>query len=51
MNRLRPLRIFLIQSIHEAAVSLSVAHPALFRPVEKCRLQTAQGIKTGEFRP
>jgi uncharacterized Zn-finger protein len=30
MNRLRPLRIFLIQSIHEAAVSLYVARSALF---------------------
>jgi hypothetical protein len=39
------LRIFLIQSIHEAAVSLCVTHTALFLPVEECRLQTAQGIK------
>jgi hypothetical protein len=30
MNRLRPLRIFLIQSIHEAAASLYVAHSTLF---------------------
>ncbi len=30
MNRLRLLRLFLPQSIHEAAVSLYVAHSALF---------------------
>jgi hypothetical protein len=30
MKRLRPLRIFLIQSIHQVAVSLHVAHSALF---------------------
>jgi hypothetical protein len=29
MNRFRPLRIFLIQSIHQAAVSLCIAHSAL----------------------
>jgi hypothetical protein len=30
MNWLRPLQIFLIQSIHEAAVSLCVTHSTLF---------------------
>jgi hypothetical protein len=30
MNRLRPLRLFLPQSIHEATVSPYVAHSALF---------------------
>jgi catechol 2,3-dioxygenase-like lactoylglutathione lyase family enzyme len=39
-------RMFLIQWIDEAA-SLCVAYSASYRPVEKCRPQTAQGNKTG----
>jgi catechol 2,3-dioxygenase-like lactoylglutathione lyase family enzyme len=40
-------RMFLIQSIDEAAVGLRVAYSATYRPVEKCRPETAQGNKTG----
>jgi hypothetical protein len=39
-------RMFLIQSIDEAAVGPCVAYSASYRPVEKCRPQTAQGNKT-----
>ena len=34
-------RMFLIQSIDEAAVGPCVAHSASYRPVEKCRPQTS----------
>jgi hypothetical protein len=39
-------RMFLIQSIDEAAVGPCVAYSASYRPVEKCRPQTAQENKT-----